>query len=219
MAQGSDNLQPLGICHRFFNFIINNLIGKGLNRVTLGQARTVSNESVQVPIEGSTRNLKGSINPSSKSNGEVIVEFMHLDKEENRNPVQDFSSSVHFPKKNGSKNGLIENDAGFQGPSGKDPPEVKHPAANHETGPKVVAIKETAGNNRGKDKNNQEKSIPIHQRTTSGNEAGGTITIPQRPFRPLLMSVASNINEKADAFIRSRKEAMSKHYGLEPKKS
>ncbi|KAL3517534.1 hypothetical protein ACH5RR_020123 [Cinchona calisaya] len=78
MAKGSDNnnLQALGICRRFFNFILNNLVGQGVKRVTLGR------ESVDVPIEDSSRNVK--INKRlSEGNGEVVIEFRHIEEVEN----------------------------------------------------------------------------------------------------------------------------------------
>lgn len=101
MAKGSENLQPLDFYHRFFNFVVNNLIGQGKKRVSLGRAGAVSHESVPVPIEGPSRNVKiknSTVKRRSKSNGEVAVEFRHIEEVENGSPA-------HFPKQNGLAHG------------------------------------------------------------------------------------------------------------------
>lgn len=45
-----------------------------------------------------------------------------------------------------------------------------------------------------------------------------TMSLPPPPRRPRLLSVTSNINEKAEAFIRRRREKMSRNYTLDLKK-
>lgn len=178
-------MQPLGICQRFLKLFTSNLFGRGIKHVTLGRR-----ESVEVPIEAPSRNGSNSVlKPSAKSNGEIVIEFRHIEPTSNKN------GNLAVPEKTDS--------SGFGG--------------NHHKGcsPTATLAQEIAGRNRGGGKNDTEKDIIIiHHQTINGREPADKETMtmaPRQSLRPLLMK-APSINEKADDFIRSRKEAMNKHF-------
>lgn len=174
-----DNAQPLGICQRFLKLLMSNLFGRGIKHITLG-----GRESVEVPIEAPSRNGRNSVlKPSAKSNGEIVIDFRHIEPTSN---------------KNGNLAATEKTDASRFG-------------GNHHKGrpPTATLAQESAVRNMGGGKNDTEKDI-INGRKPADKE---TMTMaPGQSLRPLLMKAPSNINEKADDFIRSRKEAMNKHF-------
>ncbi|KAA8550909.1 hypothetical protein F0562_002593 [Nyssa sinensis] len=82
----TNSFQPLGICHKLFNFIMNSIIARGLKRISTG--RPASHDSTELPIQESSRNAEKPTK-TIKSNGghrassEIIVEFRHTDGLEN----------------------------------------------------------------------------------------------------------------------------------------
>lgn len=63
------------------------------------------------------------------------------------------------------------------------------------------------------EKNNKTNTLPADQAYTTKPSPP-----PPPPRRPRLLSVTSNVNEKAEAFIRRRREKMSRNYTLDLKK-
>ncbi|KAI5680339.1 hypothetical protein M9H77_01566 [Catharanthus roseus] len=182
-GNGLNPHEPLGIRHRFLNFVINSLIGPKRKRVSLGgDGSTPPSESMEVPITGgvSSRNYK--------NGGEVVIDFRHIDNEEaeiSTNSIQKLSSSVvDFSNK---KSGFISMaDQNLQKRGGKE--------------------RRNFDSRRG---NLGEKGKKERTEEENGNHS---IMRPSSSSRPLLTTVASNINQKAEDFIRSRKETMNNHY-------
>ncbi|KAL2535607.1 uncharacterized protein Fot_16998 [Forsythia ovata] len=209
MQKRDGNSQPLGICQRFINFVLSIL------------SHPVSHKSVEVPIEqGSSRNNgKSSIRPSRRStrpNGssaasEIVVEFRHIGASENwKTRVDDFDSSIHVPNKDASSF-RVEEKSDVKARD-KDLQEQGRSQERNPVSHEREAV-DTKGQKNGF-RNNDSTNL-LAEGTKVNNPNGETKTNPQRPPWPLL-SVASNINEKAEEFIKSKKEAMGSN--LDPKK-
>ncbi|KAL2510629.1 Uncharacterized protein Adt_16229 [Abeliophyllum distichum] len=203
MQKRDDNSLPLGICKRFVNFVLSIL------------SHPMSHKSVQVPIEeGSSRNNgKSSIRPpranGSSAASEIVVEFRHIGASENwKTRVDDFDSSIHVPKKDASSIQVEEKsdvkardkDLQEQGQS-----QERNPVAHERKNVNTKVQKNGFRNN--------DSTNLLAEGTKVNKPNEETKKNPPRPPWPLL-SVASNINEKAEEFIKSKKEAM----GLDPKK-
>lgn len=71
--RNNNNPQPLGICQRLLNFIMNILTAQGLPRVTNPPA----SQSIPVPVEGSSAFREERDNHPENSNSEIRVDFRH----------------------------------------------------------------------------------------------------------------------------------------------
>lgn len=227
MAKGRDsNMQPLGICHRFFKFIMNHLSSQGIKRVTLGLGR----ESVEVPVEegsssaGNRVKMNATVRRLSKRNGEVVIEFRHIEALENASPQQngmivaddddrDLVQTRKEPRRHSQPASMATSGRMVMVPAPKNsaegPREIKQPRAAPEMGlTTMTPVRESAWDGEKETKSKQDpRDIAIHHPTSSGNysiQSQDTEALSQR----LLQRTESNINEKADAFIRSRKEAL-----------
>lgn len=178
-----DGFNPLGICHRLFNFIMNSFLTRGTKRVTLGtttNAASVHDDRSRAlkrnPTQDHVIRPDGGHDPSP----EILVEFRHT------------NGATVKQRSNASDRVSERENATTRTRQRRDPRDQ--------------------GNGNG---------------SGSGSGSGENVTrnsdliikdganLPGR--RHHLLSVASNINEKADAFIRSRKEAMEKNLSLKQK--
>ncbi|KZV32396.1 hypothetical protein F511_03679 [Dorcoceras hygrometricum] len=228
MQKIGNNTQPIGICRRLINFVISML------------SRSMTLVSEEVPDElPSTRNETRSdmspIKPNGHSYSEVEVEFRHKTTSKGWKP-NELGELIHFPEKDGlilSQDQAIQH-RGFEGKGMA----TSHSAANighsphKRNGKKTrerllqleplpmmddgrkapvkseIAIEEITGeDDRYK---NKEANISVDEATNH--------ELRQRRLFGPLFSVASNINEKSDAYISSRKKAMHRNYNLEPEK-
>lgn len=202
MPKRDENSQPIGICQRFMNLIFGSLI------------RPAPRQSVEVPIEevSSTNNGKTSINGSSGAS-EIVVQFGHIGALENwKTSVDDFGSSIKVPQKDASsfrvaeKSDLNARDNGLQqqGRSQKHNPEARE--------------REAIGTNGQKNEISYKESTSLLAEGTKMNKPNEE-TKPKPPRRPRhLLNADSNINAKAESFIKSKKEAMGRNFGFDPKK-
>ncbi|KAG5567619.1 hypothetical protein RHGRI_002981 [Rhododendron griersonianum] len=71
--RNSNNPQPLGICQRLLNFIMNILTAQGLPRLTNPPA----SQSIPVPVEGSSAFWEEHDYHPENSNSEIRVDFRH----------------------------------------------------------------------------------------------------------------------------------------------
>ncbi|KAL7084147.1 hypothetical protein ACP275_14G207200 [Erythranthe tilingii] len=153
---------------------------------------------------------------------EIVVEFMHTDdleictqtnepiivqKSSEENEKNQHISAPNSHQKIGRGKGLQEVEA-----------LTATGAAAKKKGPKKnVTFKEDD-----KKEANNNNLISADEEAKKANNNGGsheeTKEKPPRHWGPLL-SVASNINEKSDAFINRKKKAMRRNYTLDPEKS
>lgn len=181
-----------------------------------------ADESVEVPIIGSSRNMntmtsKTSIAGNGVLNNEVIIDFRHIEDEpaEISTSVRKLSSQVNSPEKNSFI--LTAADQIPMVVRGKERGRGggrRQKQQQHSADPSKE--RESEDHSREEYYNQKEKGIRTEPHSTTGNESEDAVRkhLPRsRASRPPQMSVATNINEKADAFIRSRKEAMSKNFG------
>nr|GMD90070.1 uncharacterized protein LOC104823063 [Ipomoea batatas] len=68
------------------------------------------------------------------------------------------------------------------------------------------------------EKNNKTTTLAADQAQNTDTTKPSPLPPPPPPRRPRLLSVTSNVNEKAEAFIRRRREKMSRNYTLDLKK-
>lgn len=202
------NSQSPGICQRLINCILSML------RRTQG--------STEVPIEeGSSRN--GFVD------SEIVVEFRHTDGSERWTQTNERGESIRAPKKNGL---ILSNDQTIlQNGLDKRERNKDHFASKVDQGKGLQEMEALSGRDaRGKRpkksvtiKESEGKKEANHSADDQANKVNNqphedTKPMPLRPHWPLL-SVDSNINEKSDAYIESRKREMGRNYSLDTEKS
>ncbi|CAI9781150.1 unnamed protein product [Fraxinus pennsylvanica] len=199
MRKRGEKSQPISICQRFMNLIFGIL------------SHPTPCRSVEVPIEeGSSRNNgKSSIRPSraigSSGASEIVVQFGHIGALENwKTPVDDFGSSIHVPKKVASSFPASEKSDVKAGDNG-----LQHQGRSQERNPVAYEQKN--------DSRNKESTNLLAEGTKLNKPNEDTKPKPLRRPQPLL-SADSNINAKAESFIKTRKEAMGRDFGFDPKK-
>lgn len=228
MSKGNDNFQTHGIYNRLITFVVDRLIVQGQKKVTLGEggggaAAMPVHESIEVPIIGSSRNVK--IIPSNTSiggingvlNNEVVIDFRHIEKEEESPAENSISTSTSFRKLSSQinfpnyKNGFILKAAD------RIPVEEHGKERGGRGGGRSQHSADQSKKEESEDHSREKNTAAVTATTTtSGSESEDAMrkhNSRSRASRPPLKSVASNINEKADAFIRSRKEVMKKNFG------
>ncbi|KAL2238902.1 UNVERIFIED_CONTAM: hypothetical protein Sindi_1081900 [Sesamum indicum] len=220
----SDSQSP-GVCQRLIDFILSVLNGS-----------PVPSGLVQVPIEGdSSRNVKSSVKPIDKHNGNVdsgiVVEFRHKDGSESWTQINERGDSVRSPKRDGLIFGndqtILHNGANRKARNKNHfAPSINHKTHKQVQGKELQELEAFAGRDaRGTvlKKNVMVKESEVEVERVMKKEAARANNQPhedmkQRPPRRLgpLLSVDSNINEKSDAYIQRRKKAMSRNYNLDP---
>ncbi|TXG63577.1 hypothetical protein EZV62_010571 [Acer yangbiense] len=215
-----DSYNPLGICERLFNFIMNGIIASGFKRVTLGQ-----------PAGSAVEHQSKS---PSKLYGEVMPEPEGL---ESWTPVGDeFGSSIYEPHQKYDavlqsgkftstttttttipvKHQEIKDKASetprvkeLQGKRFPDIEPNRIPVARPR-GLKIKEVKESTEDQGEKSRKKGKKisSSSRNQLTLEEEIIKPTSTPSPRTVRPFL---GNNINEISDAYIRSRKEEMSRN--------
>lgn len=222
----------LGICQRLFNFFMNSLIARGLKRVTLGQSLPQGYDS-SIPAKSYGVLMihhKDHEKSNQNSGSEIQVLFRQSEERESWTPV-----GPVVPKISDQAGNRIVSE---QQPSGRkkeiplEPMEktkqrpqrkrsdqaVREPnitaGPTSRSGPKrTVSLK---GSDEEEDRRKMKGKGIASESLTLAIEDEELKRTPRRLRPPL--SVAPNINEKSDEFIRLKKEAMSRTMGMEPKK-
>ncbi|KAF3436344.1 hypothetical protein FNV43_RR23436 [Rhamnella rubrinervis] len=249
-------LQPLCVCRRLFNFIINNLIPRG------GFYKVTTSLDHPLPAQSSTDQAYHGMNHPDDSDSAILVHHKETDDLEHWTPVDSLDSSLYFSdhedstvnsgdaqeeeitnlgttqkkaqvlhdeqiketsavlQEVSSSTITFSNNGGNLLVQGKDPKEVDatFTAINRKrssgTEKMMGTIKDLVKKEKNGRKNKQPKNM--REKLTLAVEADQELetTPPVRQVRPLF-NVAMSINEKSDAFIRSRKAAMKNSYNLD----
>lgn len=214
MQEKGNPSQPIGICHRLITFIMNSHIARSLvKRVTLGHPIPQDLQPM-IPAAnpngaGQTMYLQALQTPENESVFEIQIHYKQTD--------EDFEESWTQVDKLGPIERTEEAEIQDKGPR-----EVKliSTATSQAKEPKKrLSIEDEGELEKEKEKNNKKKGKGVisGEKLTLAMEAEDEMSrLGFRRVRPLF-HVAPNINEKSDAFIRSRKEAMRRNYGLEPR--
>lgn len=222
----------LGICQRLFNFFMNSLIAGGLKPVTLGQSRPRGNDS-SIPAKSNGELMvhhKDHENSNQNSGSEIQVLFEQSDELESWTPVdpvvtkisdQAGNKTVSEQQPSGRKREIPlaspeKTDQRLQGKRSDQVVQVPNFTAGQTSRSrpkKTVSVKGREEEERRKMKG---KSV-ASENLSSAREDEELKRTPRRLRPPL--TVAPNINEKSDEFIRVKKEAMSRIMGMEPKKN
>lgn len=199
MQEKLNRTEPTGICHRIFTFIVNSLVGRLLvKQVMLGHPMPDQDEQPMIP----PANPKG-------------VETMDH-HEASQTPEKDsgLQIQVHYKQTDGFESWTHIDKLG-------DP--VKANVSEHKGNlTKVLSIKDVPKPDKEKNSMKKGKGVMGGEKLTlameiEDDDEGSKIALRRR-VRPLF-HIAPNINEKSEAFIQSRKEAMGRNYGIEPRKS
>ncbi|KAL2236510.1 uncharacterized protein LOC110012187 [Sesamum indicum] len=145
--------------------------------------------------------------PRPSDSDEITVEFRHTDGSENRTQIDERPTVRNgLEEKQKQEDGSVTSDQKSGAVAqAKGIQEGKHPR-------KSVTIKESVGEDE-KEKAKKEEANQVKDQPREDTKPK-----PPRHWGPLL-SVASNINEKTEAFISSRKRAMRRNYSLDPERS
>lgn len=230
--KNNSHSNALGICQRLFNFFRNSLIARGLKHVTLGQSPPQGYDS-SIPAKSNgelTVHRKDHETSKQNSGPEIQVLYKQSEELESWTPVDPIAPKISGQA--GNKIGSEQRPSGRKKeipllPLEKTEQRLQGKRSDHvvqepnitvgptpRSGPKkTVSVK---GSDEEEDRRKMKgKSIASEnlKLAIEGEELKGT---PRRLRPPL--SVAPNINEKSDEFIRSKKEAMNRTMGMEPKK-
>ncbi|KAL8148978.1 hypothetical protein AgCh_006111 [Apium graveolens] len=195
------NQQQIGICHRLYNFILNILFSPALKTITISQPLDSDNDR-QMLLRDQSRSLQES---SLVSSPEIIVEFRHNIDPDNR---------IHI---DGTARVDIMRPLEVEETKHRKDFEVSAANIAKGKGPKMtVTIKENTEEYRkdSRDKQKEQKDeniLPVPRDETYKPQVMKKHKIPR------LLSVETNINEKSDAFIRSKKAAMRRTYSHDVK--
>lgn len=198
MQRRGENSLPTGTCQRFMNFIFSVL------------SHSTSRQSVEVPIEEGSSSRADGYSAAS----EIVVEFKHIGGQENwETRVDDYGSSIHVPKKDASSlmgEQRKGSPANFRAPDKFDDKtrdnglqeqgrSQEHNSVSHQR--EAVGTKGQKNGFRSKDCTNLlDEGIKVNKPSEQ--------TKPMPPRQPwLLLSVPSNINQKVESFIQSKKDA------------
>ncbi|MFS7901891.1 hypothetical protein Hanom_Chr01g00004891 [Helianthus anomalus] len=194
-----DGFGPFSICQRLFNFIMNSILTRGTRRVTLGANNTTS------PQDDETRAFEASHtsqDTSPQDDKARAFEVSHTNQDPSPQDDKTQASGQDQVTRPDGHELLVE----FRHTNGSMVNKTSHPSSQaviQETKNPTQTRKQTSPQDQGKVNGDRHKST---KKSTLPILEGGNL--PGRKHH--LLSVASNINEKADAFIRSRKEAMEK---------
>ncbi|KAI8574578.1 hypothetical protein RHMOL_Rhmol01G0365300 [Rhododendron molle] len=187
-----NNAQPLGICKRLLNFIMNILTAQGLPHLTNPPA----SQSIPVPVEGSSAFREEHDYHPENSNSEIRVDFRHTNELEHHAAKND--NAIVKGKKGGFRSveiGIVRPTRNVEIDSrgqvnGQELNSITTGGSRAKLPTEVVSI-----NDRGREKeknNNKDKS-------TAAGEAEDTPMMPPFDF------LENDINGRADEFIRRRK--------------
>ncbi|EXB39316.1 hypothetical protein L484_025011 [Morus notabilis] len=177
-------LLPLKICQRLLSFIVNNLIPRGLKRVTT--YHSLHQASTTVPM------VAAKLNDNECNSGFKVQ--VHYIKNDN------FSSNDKLQEH--------EEENSVQAQTKEEKP-ILTITAPESVPTKVLSVRDVEEEER--IRKMKGKSIISTEEMTLPSPS-----LRKRQVRPLF-DVAVNINEKSDAFIRTRKEAMRRNYMFETK--
>ncbi|GMH27799.1 hypothetical protein Nepgr_029642 [Nepenthes gracilis] len=195
MQERNSSYQPLGICQRLGSFILNVLLVRGRclrHETTLCNPETFG--SFQVPIDGPSHG-----HSMDSPGSEIKSKFM---------PTPDVKKLASMI---GQEEALHKDKA-----SRRELPRVQEPSFAN-------GVRERGHKRKGSAVEREtitrmEQSLGKGKAVTFGKEdedvkPTATLKAPRQGM-PVLRSV-SNINDKSDEFIRSRKEAMRRSYSIE----
>ncbi|XWS31623.1 hypothetical protein CRYUN_Cryun23aG0092300 [Craigia yunnanensis] len=240
MQKKGNDFQRLGICHRFFNFIMNGLVGRGLKRITLGHP-IPRDSTKQGPLDEYARNgVQEPLTSHAKPNGEervnsklkddsdsiVKIHFKQTEELDYWTPVDKIGSSVHPAVKDDK---AMEKRNEFTDSSGKKKipllngisvdttkPRVQGKTevriqGEGSTGPPKIIIPITDRAGQDEKKNKAANKFPSPKLATS---------IQPDASKPMLTALGLNINEISETFIQNTRERMSRNISLmEPEES
>lgn len=204
--------EELGICHRIFNLIMNGFIARGLKQLTMGPTTVGSVNSVEVPLEGSSKNgpLEVAIELNHANGLENWVSFENLDS-----PVQDMGPKEglimhvgddHSLKQRGEIDGIVTN-------TGQSKEKGKMPMVDQEKTDSQARTSRTST------ENGERRGVIINgsreDRKGEKNIENSSIGSDKMKGPPRNVWHLSSVDEKSDEFIRKRKEAMRKNYSLD----
>lgn len=194
------NQQQIGICHRLYNFIINTFFSPTLKTITIGHTLDSDNDH-QILLQDKSRNLQES---SLVSSPEIVVEFRHNSDPDKRIHI-DQTTSIDIMKPQEVQEAMHGEDF-----------EVRSANIAKGKGPKkTVSVKENA-EEKLKDRRDKQQQKDKGIFPVARDEADKPHVMKKHKV-PRLLSVDTNINEKSDAFIRSKKAAMRRTYSHDVK--
>lgn len=196
----NSNQQQIGIYHRLYNFIINILFSPTLKTITISHPLDSDNDH-QMLLQDQSRNLQES---SLVSSPEIMVEFRH-DIDPDKRIQIDETARVDIIKPQDVQ----------ETKHGKDS-EVRSANIAKGKGPRTVSIKENTEENSKDSRDKQEERKDKNIVPGPRDEAHKPHVMKKHRI-PRLLSVEANINEKSDAFIRSKKAAMRRTYSHDVK--
>ncbi|KAJ4727538.1 hypothetical protein OWV82_000620 [Melia azedarach] len=221
MQQKNKNSSSLGIFRRVFNFFLDNLLARGVKRVTLGQQHdALSHASSPVNAEMMVLHQDHE-NPNNDLGSEIQVHFKQYEELEPRTQVDKFanSSHAHMHSRDKAEAEREKKNVSKEPPARKNkelPLDVDHPQLQGRGGARLRGAKRTIGLKESTEEE-QRKSIPNETLTLAIQEE--EVKRTPRRFRPLLVNVPPNINEISDEFIKTRKEAMGRNLRMDSKAS
>ncbi|KAJ4969237.1 hypothetical protein NE237_015938 [Protea cynaroides] len=203
MARKENQFQPLGVCERLFNFIINTIAAQGHKRITLGPPQAYN--LVEIPITGSSGAYSagehmGTATKPTEGGGAIIARDgfqTQLQKD-----VPTGTSSLRKVPLEGQ-----DSKQRVKGPSKDRARGITDPQANGSAG--VGTDSEARGSKETLISKGKEEKTAKEKLTKDTEPNKGEKGKAPRSLVPLIR-MASNIDEKSDAFIRSRKEALSR---------
>lgn len=219
MQEKNNHFLSLGICQRLFNIVKNILIVRGLKRVTMG-GHPPPPGSTNVPLvnDSNFMNGVGSMEDQQPMNGalgkssgddlgdEIPILFKVAEELGIWTPVDELGYSVHISEEN------IPTDTGSQASPLKDQTEENIYGNGSEIEGKSsveISIIDTKGKSLSMKDIEAEEAKKKQKEEVEPTEAT-QMEAPLTRVMPRFSGVLANINEKADAFISSRKEAMKK---------
>lgn len=199
----NSNQKQIGICHRLYNFIINILFSPALKTITISRPLDSDNDH-QMLLQDQSKSLQES---SLVSSPEIVVEFRHDIDPDNRIHI-DETARVDIMKPQEVQETKHEEDF-----------EVSSANIAKGKGPKMtVTIKENTEEYR-KDSRDMQKEQKNKNIFPVATDETHKPHVTKKHKIPRLLSVEKNINEKSDAFIRSKKAAMRRTYSQDVKDS
>lgn len=200
MQKKGKDLQRVGICQGIFNFIINNLVGFSLKRVTLGHPmpRGSTNEAQQPLVS----QAKLDENPKKDDSGSAVrIHFKQSEEEEledwNWTHVDKLGSSVRVADKDDGDDEAMEK-------RNKEIPRLNGVSLDTDEPQQVHG------------KTVRRIIIPITD--SEGTKSAKAVQSDAR--RPTLTGLGFNINEISETFIQITKERLSRNISLmEPEES
>lgn len=222
MQEKNNHFLSLGNCQRLFNIVKNILIVRGLKRVTMGSHPPPPGSTNVPPVDDSNfMNGVGSMEDQQPMNGalgkssdddlddEIPILFKVAEELGIWTPVDELGYSVHISEEN------IPTDTGSQAPPLKDQTEENIGISNYGNGSEIegkssveISIIDTKGKSLSMKDIEAEEAKKKQKEEVEPTEAT-QMEAPQTRLR--FSGVLANINEIADAFIRTRKEAMKKN--------